>query len=79
IGATQSPLNSWLLIQTLETLALRVDKHSDNALVIAKFLESHPVFWQEYIRLLHLLYYLPNLLFLTYLKVVLNSFEEYSH
>ena len=42
IGATQSPLNSWLLIQTLETLALRVDKHSDNALVIAKFLESHP-------------------------------------
>ncbi|MFY9083186.1 PLP-dependent transferase, partial [Aliarcobacter butzleri] len=42
IGATQSPLNSWLLIQTLETLGLRVDKHSDNALVIAKFLESHP-------------------------------------
>ncbi|MDN5089714.1 O-acetylhomoserine aminocarboxypropyltransferase/cysteine synthase family protein [Aliarcobacter butzleri] len=42
IGATQSPLNSWLLIQTLETLELRVDKHSDNALVIAKFLESHP-------------------------------------
>lgn len=42
IGATQSPHNSWLLIQTLETLGLRVDKHSDNALVIAKFLESHP-------------------------------------
>jgi O-acetylhomoserine (thiol)-lyase len=30
------------LIQTLETLALRVDKHSDNALEVAKFLESHP-------------------------------------
>jgi len=42
IGAVQTPLNSWLLIQTLETLALRVDKHSDNALEIAKFLESHP-------------------------------------
>ena len=42
IGATQSPHNSWLLIQTLETLALRVDRHSDNALEVAKFLESHP-------------------------------------
>ena len=42
IGAVQSPHNSWLLIQTLETLALRVDKHSDNALEVAKFLESHP-------------------------------------
>jgi O-acetylhomoserine (thiol)-lyase len=42
IGATQSPHNSWLLIQTLETLGLRVDKHSENALVVAKFLESHP-------------------------------------
>ena len=42
IGATQSPHNSWLLIQTLETLSLRVDKHSDNALEVAKFLESHP-------------------------------------
>ncbi len=42
IGATQSPHNSWLLIQTLETLGLRVDRHSENALVVAKFLESHP-------------------------------------
>ena len=42
IGATQSPHNSWLLIQTLETLGLRVDKHSDNTLEVAKFLESHP-------------------------------------
>ena len=42
IGAVQSPHNSWLLIQTLETLALRVDKHSDNALEIAQFLEAHP-------------------------------------
>ena len=42
IGAAQAPFNSWLLIQTLETLSLRVDKHSDNALEVAKFLESHP-------------------------------------
>lgn len=42
IGAAQAPFNSWLLIQTLETLGLRVDKHSDNALEVAKFLESHP-------------------------------------
>lgn len=42
IGAAQSPHNSWLLIQSLETLALRVEKHSDNTLEVAKFLESHP-------------------------------------
>jgi O-acetylhomoserine (thiol)-lyase len=42
IGAAQAPFNSWLLIQTLETLGLRVDRHSDNALEVAKFLESHP-------------------------------------
>ncbi len=42
IGASQAPFNSWLLIQGLETLSLRVEKHSDNALEIAKFLESHP-------------------------------------
>jgi len=42
IGASQAPFNSWLLIQGLETLGLRVEKHSVNALQIAKFLESHP-------------------------------------
>lgn len=42
IGAVQSPHNSWLLIQTLETLSLRVDKHSSNTLEVAKFLEAHP-------------------------------------
>lgn len=42
IGAVPSPFNSWLLIQSLETLNLRVDKHSDNSLVIAKFLKTHP-------------------------------------
>ncbi len=42
IGACQAPHNSWLLIQGLETLSLRVDKHSDNTLEVAKYLESHP-------------------------------------
>lgn len=42
IGASQSPHNSWLLLQTLETLSLRMDKHSSNALEIAKYLQEHP-------------------------------------
>ncbi len=41
-GATPSPFNSWLLIQGLETLALRMKQHSESALEIAKFLEGHP-------------------------------------
>ncbi len=41
IGAVQSPHNSWLLIQTLETLDLRVDRHSNNALEVAKYLNTH--------------------------------------
>ncbi|WP_294965250.1 O-acetylhomoserine aminocarboxypropyltransferase/cysteine synthase family protein [Sulfurimonas sp.] len=42
IGASPSPFNSWSLIQSLETLSLRIEKHSSNALKVAKFLESHP-------------------------------------
>lgn len=41
-GNTISPLNSWLLIQGLETLSLRVDRHVENALAIAEWLEQHP-------------------------------------
>ena len=41
IGAVISPFNSWQLIQGLETLAVRVEKHSQNALKVAKFLKSH--------------------------------------
>ena len=41
-GAVLSPFNSWLFIQGLETLPLRVQRHSENGLAIAKFLESHP-------------------------------------
>lgn len=42
IGAAPSPFNSWLFIQGLETLALRIKAHSEKALEVAKFLESHP-------------------------------------
>jgi len=41
-GATPSPFNSWLFIQGLETLPLRMVQHSKNALEIATFLEQHP-------------------------------------
>lgn len=42
IGTTISPFNAWVLSKSLETLALRVDKHCQNAQEIAAFLESHP-------------------------------------
>lgn len=41
IGAVPSPFGSFLLIQGLETLALRMEKHSQSALAIAKFLKNH--------------------------------------
>jgi OAH/OAS sulfhydrylase len=41
-GASQSPFNSFLLLQGLETLSLRVERHTKNALALAEWLESHP-------------------------------------
>ncbi|MDB5005888.1 MAG: metZ [Mucilaginibacter sp.] len=41
-GPSQSPFNSWLHIQGLETLSLRVQRHVDNTLELAKWLEQHP-------------------------------------
>ena len=41
-GASQSPFNSFLLLQGLETLSLRVQRHVDNALALAQWLEEHP-------------------------------------
>jgi len=41
-GSSQAPFNSWLLIQGLETLSLRVQRHVDNALELAKWLDQHP-------------------------------------
>lgn len=47
-GPAISPFNSFLLIQGLETLSLRVQRHIDNALEIAKWLESHPAVEKVY-------------------------------
>jgi O-acetylhomoserine (thiol)-lyase len=49
IGACQAPLNSWLTIQGIETLSLRMDRHVANAQAVAEFLASHPkVAWVSY-------------------------------
>ncbi len=42
LGACQAPLNSWLTVQGVETLSLRMDRHVANAQRVAEFLESHP-------------------------------------
>ena len=41
-GPAMSPFNAWVLSKSLETLAVRVDKHCENALKVATFLETHP-------------------------------------
>lgn len=41
-GATISPFNAFILLQGLETLSLRVERHVENALKVVKFLNSHP-------------------------------------
>lgn len=41
-GTSQSPFNAFLLLQGLETLSLRVQRHVDNALALAEWLEQHP-------------------------------------
>ncbi|WP_207492252.1 O-acetylhomoserine aminocarboxypropyltransferase/cysteine synthase family protein [Aridibaculum aurantiacum] len=42
-GTSQSPFNSFLLLQGIETLSLRVQRHVDNALALANWLEQHPL------------------------------------
>jgi len=41
IGAATTPFNSWLFLQGLETLSLRMERHSENALAVATWLEAH--------------------------------------
>ena len=41
-GPSLSPFNAWMLSKSLETLAVRVEKHCENALALATFLENHP-------------------------------------
>lgn len=49
LGAATTPFNSWLFLQGLETLPLRMERHSENALKVARFLEAHPaVSWVLY-------------------------------
>jgi len=49
VGACLSPFNGFLFLQGLETLALRMERHSSNALQVAKFLSGHPgVSWVRY-------------------------------
>ena len=40
-GPSMSPFNAWVLSKSLETLAVRMEKHCENSLALAKFLESH--------------------------------------
>lgn len=42
IGAVLGPMDSWLLIRGMKTLALRMERHTDNARQIASFLKEHP-------------------------------------
>jgi cystathionine beta-lyase/cystathionine gamma-synthase len=42
MGAALSPFDAWLLLRGLRTLGLRVERHNQNALTLARFFESHP-------------------------------------
>jgi O-acetylhomoserine (thiol)-lyase len=49
LGPALSPLSAWILLQGLETLHVRMDRHVANALAVAEFLEAHPqVGWVSY-------------------------------
>ncbi len=49
MGAAISPFNSFLVLQGVETLPVRMDRHCENAMAVAKYLEAHPqVEWVRY-------------------------------
>ncbi|WP_163338248.1 O-acetylhomoserine aminocarboxypropyltransferase/cysteine synthase family protein [Desulfopila sp. IMCC35008] len=49
LGACITPDNSWMFLQGIETLALRVERHSENGLAVARHLQAHPdVDWVNY-------------------------------
>ena len=49
LGPAMSPFNAWMFIQGLETLGLRMERHSQNAMAVARFLNEHPkVTWVNY-------------------------------
>jgi cystathionine gamma-synthase len=47
-GAVPSPFDCWLTVRGLKTLAVRMDRHSENALAVATFLEGHPAVEQVF-------------------------------
>jgi len=48
-GPSLSPFNAWLLLQGIETLPVRMERHCSNAMAVARFLKSHPkVSWVSY-------------------------------
>ncbi len=58
LGPAMSPISAWLLLQGLETLHVRMDRHVANALAVATFLEQHPqVAWVNYPSLSSSRYY----------------------
>ncbi len=57
-GSTLSPMNAFMLLQGLETLPLRMERHCENALKVAQFLKSHEkISWVSYAGLEDSLYY----------------------
>jgi O-acetylhomoserine (thiol)-lyase len=57
-GSAISPLNAFLILQGVETLALRMERHTENALAVAHYLETHPrVAWINYAGLKSSPYY----------------------
>ena len=49
LGSCISPDNSWIILQGIETLSLRMERHCDNALAVAEHLQNHPsVAWIRY-------------------------------
>jgi O-acetylhomoserine (thiol)-lyase len=49
LGPTLAPMSAWMLLQGVETLPVRMDRHVDNALALAQYLQDHPlVAWVNY-------------------------------
>ena len=49
LGACQSPINAWITLLGIETLALRMERHCENAAKVASYLETHPAIdWVSY-------------------------------
>ncbi len=48
IGGVIAPFDAWLLIRGLKTLAVRMDRHCENAIKVAEFLKDHPAVEEVY-------------------------------